>query len=219
MNGGPLGYNGDMQEMRIMQRPAKVHKGLRCALCSQLQPQLPRNGILGWGRKNEPLHHTMAQMDGSGRVSNLRDAPVSPLMAATLPAALGRGEITRTDCTAKTASWQGSQQSLFFWFPPRGDKAGSQQTVSLTCTCLTAKEGRGSRAKGEPDHPLSAGKCCRGRLPSCEQGRLGNARGPGDNFIRKEEENPGKQSQKEGGKVCKNESGRIAGSFTQSYPQ
>lgn len=104
MNGGPLGYNGDMQEMRIMQRPAKVHKGLRCALCSQLQPQLPRNGILGWGRKNEPLHHTMAQMDGSGRVSNLRDAPVSPLMAATLPAALGRGEITRTDCTAKTAS-------------------------------------------------------------------------------------------------------------------
>lgn len=78
-----------------------------------------------------------------------------------------------------------------------------------------SEEGRGSRAKGESDHPLSAGKCA-GK--DCQQARLGNARGPGDIFIRKEEENPGKQSQKEGGKVCKNESGLIARSFTQSYP-
>lgn len=40
--------------------------------------------------EKEHLHHTMAQMDGSGWVSNRRDVPVSPSMGATLQTALGR---------------------------------------------------------------------------------------------------------------------------------
>lgn len=46
--------------------------------------------------------------------------------------------------------------------------------------------------------------------------RLMSTRGPGDISVRKEE-NCSKQSQKEGGKVCKMESGLIAGRIAQLF--
>lgn len=167
--------------------------------------------------EKEHLHHAMAQTDGHGWVSNLRDVPASPSTDATLQAALGRGKSRSQIAQRKPLHAEALNRAFFFLI----STPGRQGWVSAGCQphwhSPLGEEGRGGRAKAEPDHPLSAGKCCRGRLPSCERARLRNARGPGDIFIRKEEENPGKQSQKEGGKVCENKSGLIAGSFVLSY--
>lgn len=167
-----------------------MYKFLRCSLCFQLQ--LSRNSILGWGRKNictTPWSKWMAAVG----YRDLRDAPVKPRNGHNAVSCSKEGEITLTDCTAKKSLCRDSQKRLFFLI----STLRWQGWVSADCQHHlhppNSEEGRGSRAKGEPDHPLSAGKCCRGRLPNCVWARLGNAHGPGDIFIRKEE-NPGQQS-------------------------
>lgn len=198
--------------VRNTQRLVNMHKLLRCSLCFWAQLQLFRNGILRWRRKNICSTSWPNGWQRSG--AEPERFSCEPSMDATLPAALGRGKSRSQIAQQKNTSCWGSQGSLFFWFPHPGDKAGSHQTVSLTYTCLTARR----EGAGEPDHLLGAGKRCRRRLPSCKWARLRNAWGPRDVFTRKEEENSGKRSQKEGGKVCKNESGLISGASLRAFP-
>lgn len=82
--------------------------------------------------EKEHLHHTMAQMDGSGRVSNLRDAPVSPSMDAMLPAALGRGKSCSQIAQQKTLHAEALNRAFFSDFHPQVTRLGlSRLSASL----------------------------------------------------------------------------------------
>lgn len=81
--------------------------------------------------EKEPLHHTMAQTDGSGRVSNLRDAPVSPSMDATLPAALGRGKSRTQIAQQKPLNDKVLNRAFFSDFHPRVTGLGLSRLSAL----------------------------------------------------------------------------------------
>jgi len=82
--------------------------------------------------EKEHLHHIMAQMDGSSRVSNLRDVPVSPSMDATLPASLGRGKSCSQIAQQTTLHAKALNRAFFSDFHPRATRLGlSRLSASL----------------------------------------------------------------------------------------
>lgn len=139
-------------------------------------------------------------------------------MDTMLSAALRRGKSHSQIAQQKNLCVETLKRGFFFSFPSLGDKAGSQQTVSITSTCLTARrEGAaGQRESQTTRSPLAnvAGEDCQA---ACEQG-LGMLMGLETSLLGRRRIQASKARRKERKSGKKVKTGLIAGSFMQNYP-